>query len=104
MEIHNNLQAMVLRPAHRLLQIRELSLYVGLAGRDIERPETDRHPDVVQTRSSDICKVLFGDPGVPVLLKCGLGGGFGLILAERPFVDDAITGFLEQTGCDPWLH
>jgi hypothetical protein len=104
MQIDDDLQAMVLRPTDRLLEIGKLTLDVWLTGGNVERPEPNRDADVIEARRSDVGEVLLSDKCIPVLLECRLSFRFILVLSKRVLVDDGgVASTLEDAWCNPRL-
>jgi hypothetical protein len=56
-EVNDDLEPMVTRPADGIAEVGELSLHVRLAARDVPRPVADGNPDVVQAvRTRERCE------------------------------------------------
>lgn len=105
MQIDDDLQTILTSPVDSFVEIWQLALDIRFALTDIPSPVSNRQPNMVQTRSSDIREIRLSDPGVPMVLQCGLSNRTRLELTEGPFVDDGVVvGVVEQAWGDPGLQ
>ena len=61
---------------------------------------------MVKAIVANLSEVVFGDPGVPVVLEGRRGSVLAEGLSVSVLVDDCVTcgPFLKDGGCDPWLE
>ena len=61
---------------------------------------------MVKAIIANLSEVVFGDPGVPVVLEGRRGSVLAEGLSVSVLVDDCVTcgPFLKDGGCDPWLE
>jgi hypothetical protein len=122
MKIDYNSQVVFARPNHGLVQVVDLALDVWLPIGDVKRPKPDWQAYVVKARHtpvrpsasnekwqrvpgcSNVPKVVFSDPRIPMLLQRVVRDGLVLVKAIRPLVDNAIiTCVIKQRRRDPRL-
>lgn len=87
MKIDDQLESVLTSPLHSVLKVRKLALYVWLTRANFKGPVPNRQSHMVQSvacrrvnygmyacrtkrvpGSSDICKIILRNPGVPVVL------------------------------------
>ena len=106
MKIEQYLEIGISSPADGLIQDIQLPLDVGVAIQGCNGPVPDRDTNMVEAIVANFGEVIFGDPGVPVVLQSGRCSGLAEGLSVRVLVDDGVARgpWLEDGGCDPWLE
>ena len=106
MKVEQDLEVRVSRPADSLIQDIQLSLDVRLTVQRCNGPVADRNSNMIQAIVADLSEVVFGDPGVPVVLEGRRGSVLAEGLSVSVLVNDCVTcgPFLKDGGCDPWLE
>ncbi len=69
MQIKQDLEISISSPANSLVQDIQLSLDIWIAIQWCKRPVPDRDPDMVEAILANLIKIVFSDPGVPVILQ-----------------------------------
>ena len=105
-KVEQDLEVRVSGPANSLIQDIQLSLDVGLTIQRRNGPVADWNSNMVKAIVANLSEVVFGDPGVPVVLEGRRGSVLAEGLSVSVLVDDCVTcgPFLKDGGCDPWLE
>lgn len=86
-------------PANSLVEIRKLTLYVGITVQGGNSPVSEGNADVVQACRGDSVDVILSNPCVPVVIETREGFVFAECCSVGPFVNDSaasISPFGEQ--------
>jgi hypothetical protein len=127
-KVDDNLEVVFLRPSDSLEKVVVLPLYIWFARSDVVSPISNRDAHVIESRNNttsrvtmlgilmrsitirhppstrDCCKVILGNPCIPMLVQLCLRDIAILVLSERPLVNnESIACLFEQTWRDPRL-
>ena len=105
MEIEQDLEIGISSPADSLIQDIQLPLDVGVAIQGCNGPVPDGDSNMVQAVLADLLEVIFGDPGVPMVLESRRRTVLAEGLSVSILVDDchARGPSLKDGWSDPWL-
>lgn len=106
MKIEQDLDIGISSPADSLIEDVQLPLDVWVAIQGSNGPVSDWDSNVIEAILANLAEVVFGDPGVPVILQSTRRSVLAKRLSVRVLVDNSLARgpFLEDGGCNPWLE